>query len=188
MISVAYAADKAHEASGGGLPQFDSASFMSQGFWAVLSFAILLFLLKKYVLPGINDVLDARTNQIRDDLDNAKKARSEADAALADLRKQLADARETAGKLVEDARQESARNKDQAVADLEVELSKKKASALDEIEQAKRKSMAEIQTAAVEIAMRAAEKLIEKSVEAKDAEKMVEESIQAIEADKDRIH
>lgn len=187
-VALAAAAEQAHEASGGGLPQFDSSSFTSQMFWAALSFAILMFLLNKYVLPGIADVLDARSSKIKDDLDSAEKMRKEANAVLADYRTQLAEARQSAGKILDESRLEAARNKDQSIADLNAELSKKKNAALEEIEQAKRKSLAEVQSAAVEIAILATEKLIAKSVQVDDANQMVAESIKAIAAEKDRIH
>lgn len=178
MIGIAYAAAAEHASSG--LPQFQTSTFSSQSFWALVSFGVLLYLLYKHVLPGITDVLDARTRQIEGDIKGAETARQEAEAALAEYKRQLATAREVAAKTLEEARTEAARHQERSRAELDEELNKKKASALEEIEAAKRRAMEEVRQSITDVAMQAAEKLIGRSVSAADASAMVDEAIQRL--------
>jgi F-type H+-transporting ATPase subunit b len=87
LIGNAYAAATEaageHAAGGGGLPQFDANYFSSQIFWTIVSFVTLMVLLWKYVIPAITNVLDARNQQIKNDLDGAEQLRTKAEETLA---------------------------------------------------------------------------------------------------------
>ncbi|MBF0370762.1 MAG: F0F1 ATP synthase subunit B [Magnetococcales bacterium] len=183
MISIAHAAEGAS-----GLPQFDSSTFSSQFFWTVASFIVLVVLLKKYVIPAINDILDARGKQIGDDMDNAEKLRKEADKVLAEYQEKLSMAGETAAKTIEAARMDAARFREDAHNKLEAELGKKKEAALAEIEQTKQKAMADVKNTAVDVAMLATEKLISKAVTKTDANKMVQAALEQLKSDGKQLH
>ena len=187
MISSAYAAAEEH-AQSSGLPQFDSSVFGSQIFWTIVSFFILMYLLKRYVIPAINDILDSRGKKISDDLQNAEKARTEAERVLANYQAQLDRARQTAMTTLEEARMEAAAQWERAFTELNEQLAKKKASAVEEIERVRMKAMADIRQAAVEMAMLATEKLIAKSVGRKEADAMVESALKQIEKDRPGLH
>lgn len=184
MIANAYATAAQHAAAGGGVPQFDSNSFASQGFWAVVSFIVLVVLLKKYVVPAVNDVLDARTRQIEEDLASAARMREEAQMELQKYRHELRSANENATRIMEEARQDANRQRDRLIQQLEDELATKRNAALAEIEQAKRQAMAEVQGAIVEMTIMATQKLISRTVTQDDAHRMVNEAMQEMQ----RVH
>nr|CRH07530.1 ATP synthase subunit b [Candidatus Magnetococcus massalia] len=189
MISTAYAAtaaaaSEAHK----GLPQFDSSTFSSQVFWSVLSFLALLLLLKKFVVPAITDVLDARAAQIEEELNSAETKRQEAEKLLAEQRAEIQAEREKIAQMLESARKEAEATREQAVADLEAELDKQKSQATQEIETARRQAMAEVRDTAVEVAMAVAEKMISKAVDKTEANKLADAAIQGMEAKKDQLH
>lgn len=186
LVSVAIVAAGEVHASGG-LPQFDSSKFSSQMFWTVASFVILMTLLKKFVIPAIGNVLDARGKSIEDDLSSAKNLRTEADKVLTEYRAKLNEAQAEAAKTVDSARLEALAVRDRAASDLDSELNKKKEGAMAEIEQAKRKALEEVKTMAADIAMLATEKLITKKVTKTDANKMVTEAITQLK-DQDALH
>ncbi|MBF0285726.1 MAG: F0F1 ATP synthase subunit B [Magnetococcales bacterium] len=176
MIAEAYAAAAEHGSSSG-LPQFNSSTFTSQGFWAIVSFVVLLLLLKKYVIPGITDVLDARARQIQEDLESAATRNKEAEKLLNEHRIKLNTAMESAARTVEEAARDASRVREQALADLEQEMAKKKILAMEEIEQAKRKAVVELKSVAAEAAILATEKLIGKHMTQEDADQMVNEAL-----------
>lgn len=182
IIGTAYAETAQHASSG--MPQFETSTFSSQSFWAVVSFAILLFLLTKYVIPAVNNVLDARNNKIRDDIDGAKQLKDDAEKVLADYRHQLSQAAAEAARIQEDAQQDAARRREKEMAELEDKLAKKRASAMEEIEQAKRKAISEVRDVAVELAMLTTEKLIAKSITPEDALAMVDDAIKQLQEQK----
>ncbi|MBF0341420.1 MAG: F0F1 ATP synthase subunit B [Magnetococcales bacterium] len=176
MIASAHASAGA-AAGSSGLPQFEPSVFGSQIFWTVVSFFLLMVLIKKYVLPPIINILDSRSSRIADDLQKAEQARKEGERLLTNYQGQMVAARQMAAQTLEEARQEALRHREQAVDELNKELAKKKNAALVEIEQAKHKAMEDVRSAAVELSMLVAEKLIVKSMSAEDASRMVQEAV-----------
>ena len=77
--------------------------------WTLVTFVIVLIVLRKYAFGPIQALIDARRQAIVADLDAAQAAREEAQTALAEYRQQLAEARREASKIVEDARRRSSR-------------------------------------------------------------------------------
>src|SRR4029079_6576660 len=72
--------------------------------WAVISFAIVFGLLAWKAWPAIKKALKDRENRIRGDLERAEQARLEGEASLEEYRKQLAEARSEAARIIEEAR------------------------------------------------------------------------------------
>jgi F-type H+-transporting ATPase subunit b len=72
--------------------------------WGTLAFVIVLvFFIWKFV-PRLNEALDARRDAIEGGIKRAEEAQAEAAAALAEYKKQLADARTEAASIREQAR------------------------------------------------------------------------------------
>ncbi len=186
MIASAQAAEGHAQSSG--LPQFDSSVFASQVFWTIVSFVVLMYLLRRYVIPAINDILDSRGKKISEDLQHAEKVRREADRLLAGYREQMDRARQMAATTMDEARAGAIAIRDHALAELNEELAKKKSSALEEIERARLQAMEDVRSAAVEIAMLATEKLIAKTVTRAKADGMVKEALDHLEQNKASLH
>jgi F-type H+-transporting ATPase subunit b len=74
----------------------------------LVAFAIMVFILAKYVIPPINKAMTDRQNQIRKEFADLDEAQADARAAEKDFRAQLADARHEAAKIREDAREQGA--------------------------------------------------------------------------------
>ena len=72
--------------------------------WSLVPFEIILFLFWRVVLPAMQKTLDARAELIEGGIKKAENAQAEADAALEEYKKQLADARAEAAKIREQAR------------------------------------------------------------------------------------
>ncbi|OSM06204.1 putative ATP synthase F0 subunit beta [Magnetofaba australis IT-1] len=157
-------------------------------FWVIVSFVALLFLLRKYVVPAVNDVLDARAKRISDEIEAAENSRKEAERLLEEHRTQLAEARANINQMMEQAQKDATANREKAMAELDADLSKKKDAAMAEIDTARKKAMSEIRGVAVDVAMEVAEKLIAKSVDKKQAESLANEAIEKIGEAKDQVH
>lgn len=71
-------------------------------------FAILYWLVKKYVVPNFEATFAERTQAIEGGLAAAETKQAEADAKMAELEKQLADARHEAARIREEAREQGA--------------------------------------------------------------------------------
>ncbi|MEX0428972.1 F0F1 ATP synthase subunit B [Nocardioides sp. DS6] len=75
---------------------------------SIVVFAILFFLVKKFVVPNFEATYAERTKAIEGGLAAAETKQAEADAKLAELEKQLADARHEAARIREEAREQGA--------------------------------------------------------------------------------
>ncbi|MGZ5399173.1 MAG: F0F1 ATP synthase subunit B [Nocardioides sp.] len=75
---------------------------------ALVVFGILFFLLKRFVIPNFEKTFADRTQAIEGGLASAETKQAEADARLAELEKQLGDARHEAARIREEAREQGA--------------------------------------------------------------------------------
>jgi F-type H+-transporting ATPase subunit b len=72
--------------------------------WSAICIAVIGFFFWKYVLPRFQKVLSDRSEKIEGGIKRAEEAQAEAKEALEQYRAQLADARQEAAKIREDAR------------------------------------------------------------------------------------
>ncbi|WP_237182862.1 F0F1 ATP synthase subunit B' [Roseomonas marmotae] len=72
------------EQASGGMPQLDFANplMLSQVVWLLIIFGILYYVLAHVVLPRFDSVLEDRRARIQGDLEAARLAKAEADAAM----------------------------------------------------------------------------------------------------------
>jgi F0F1-type ATP synthase membrane subunit b/b' len=90
-----YSAAARADADAGGMPQLDFANplTIAQVVWLFVIFGLLVFLAAQYLLPPVAQVLETRRARIAADLDAARDARAEAEAAEAAQRDSTARAR-----------------------------------------------------------------------------------------------
>ena len=91
------------------MPQLEQiATYPSQVFWLVVSFAALFVIMWRVAVPRISDALEARQRRIDDNLERAQEIRAEAEAAMEAYEKSLAQARADAQSRIAQANQELA--------------------------------------------------------------------------------
>ncbi|MGH9185722.1 MAG: F0F1 ATP synthase subunit B [Acidimicrobiales bacterium] len=133
--------------------------------WGSISFAVLLVLLYKFAWPGIKQGMQSRTERIRADLEDAERAKDEARGVLTDYQRQLADARNEAGRIMEEARQaaDAYRRDQQTRADAEIAEIKQRAAA--DAESAKAQALADLRSEVAQLALGAAETVVQRSLD-----------------------
>jgi F-type H+-transporting ATPase subunit b len=72
------------------------------------AFALLFYLLARYVIPPINRAMTNRQDAIRKEFADLDQARADANAAEAEFKAQIADARHEAARIREEAREQGA--------------------------------------------------------------------------------
>jgi F-type H+-transporting ATPase subunit b len=75
---------------------------------SIVVFGLLYFLAKKYVVPNFEKTFEERTTAIEGGLEAAESKQHEADERLAELEKQLSQARQEAARIREEAREQGA--------------------------------------------------------------------------------
>ena len=77
-------------------------------FVELIAFAIMFFIIARYIVPPINRAMTARQDAIRKEFTDLDQARADAKSAEEEFRAQIADARHEAAKIREEAREQGA--------------------------------------------------------------------------------
>ena len=133
--------------------------------WGGLAFAILFVALLKFGLPAVRKTMAAREERIRADLERAESARTESETELAEYRRQLAEARSEATRIIEEARQSADEVKRQIRSQAEQEAGEIRARAQDDIRLASERATADVQSRVAELAIELAEKVVERNLD-----------------------
>jgi F-type H+-transporting ATPase subunit b len=134
--------------------------FADPEFWVLVAVVIFVALVWRPAKRTLIGGLDARAERIRSELDTARRLRDEAERALAGYRDQERRSVADAEAIVAHAKAEAERIARQSALDLEQALQRRRQLAADRITQDEAKALAEIRTAAVEIAIAAARRVI----------------------------
>jgi F-type H+-transporting ATPase subunit b len=148
--------------------------------WTVLTFVLLLVVLKKVAWGPILDALEARENEIKEALNAAEKAREEAKRVSSDYEDAIRKAQAEAQQIISDAKTAGEKVK----LDLEAVASEKADEIIEkakaQIDAERIKVISEIKSVAVEISLSAAAKVIEKNLDSDDNRKLVNEALEGI--------
>ncbi len=148
--------------------------------WTVLTFVLLLVVLKKVAWGPILDALEARENEIKDALNAAEKAREEAERVSSDYEDAIRKAQAEAQQIISDAKTagEKVKLDLEAIASVKADEIIEKAKA--QIDAERVKVISEIKTVAVEISLSAAAKVIERNLDSDDNRKLINEALEGI--------
>ena len=148
--------------------------------WTVLTFCLLLIVLRAAAWKPILKALDMRERTIRQSLDAAEEAKNEAQRILEENKKNLANAEEAAQEVLREARSLSEKMKAEALSKAKTEGDKLIEKAHDEIERDKRLAMTQLHGLVVELAVRAAEKILNETMDEARQKKLVESFINSL--------
>lgn len=150
-------------------------------FWVAASFVGFILVLLYYKVPGkVTEALDRRAAQIKDELDEARKLREEAQAMLADYERKRNEAEKEAQSIIKQAQDEAEALAAEIRENLKVSLERRAKLAEDKIARAEEQAVGEVRAAAVNIAIAAAERIIEKKMTPAASKKMVDDSIKSL--------
>lgn len=167
---VGTAGEAGHE---GAFPPFNSETFASQLLWLAITFGLLYFIMSRVVLPRISGILEVRRDRISRDLDEAQRLQDESDAALAAYEQELAEAKNRAHKIAQEARDQAKEEADAEREKVEAELDEKLAGAEKQIAKIKSKALAEVDDIATETAVSIVKELIGGTVSKAEISKAV---------------
>lgn len=150
-------------------------------FWVAVSFLLFVGVLLYYGVPAlIGKALDDRADRIRQELDEARRLREEAQALLADYQKKREAAEEEAKAIVEQARREADSLATETRKGLLESLERRSKLAEEKIARAETQAIAEVRSIAVDTAIAAAEKVLAGKVSAQSGAELIEQSIRGL--------
>ena len=146
-------------------------------FFYGIAFVIFLMLAYRYGKKPLLGFLDAEILKIREELEQARKLRVDAETMLQEYKKKQVEALSNAEAIVKHARDEAARLKSTAEADLKNALKRHEQQALEHIRLIEAEALAEVRSAAVGLAMKLAEKTLETQMDDATAAKLADQAI-----------
>jgi F-type H+-transporting ATPase subunit b len=145
--------------------------------WGGLSFVLLFAIMYFLAFPAVKKTMEARTDRIRDSLDSAEKAKTEAQTVLDEYQRQLADARGEANRIIDEARQTADQLRRDLLARAEAEAAEIKQRANHDINTAKDRALGELRAQLTTLAIELAEKVVEHSLDRETNTALVESYI-----------
>lgn len=155
--------------------------FANPELWVGVAFLIFIGIVLYYKLPGqIAKSLDARAGKIRDEIEEARKLKEEAQALLAKYQRQQRNADAEAKAIVDQAREEAKHISKEARAAASKLIERRTRAAEEKIAQAEVQAINEVEQAAAGLAVDAAEKILRATLDTRKAEELVSESIKSL--------
>jgi len=149
-------------------------------FWTAVTFVILLLLLKRFVWGPILDAVDRREQSLKIMSDNAEQSRKEAQELLERYERKLAQARKDVNKIIEEGKSKAGKSTDEIIAKARTEAGDLLERAKVEISRERDTAAAEIREHVVKISLKAAERLIQKTLQERDHRQFIEQAISEI--------
>jgi len=143
--------------------------------WTVITFIFLLIVLRKVAWGPILAALEQREHTIRTSLEEAQRARQEAEQLLAQHQQILTDANREVGRLLEQGREEAERLRISLTEQARAEAQRLTEAAQREIVREKHLAMQELKNTAADLAIAAAGHLLNTSMTSEDHHRLVTE-------------
>ena len=146
-------------------------------FWEGLAFVIFIAVAAKMGGKRITTALDARSDAIRDELDQARRLRDEAQSLLAEYQRKRRDAEKEADEIVEHAKKEAIALRAEAERKLEENLARRTRLAEEKIGRAEAQAIQDVRNTAIDVAVAAAQKLIAENLDDGRAQALIDDAI-----------
>ena len=146
----------------------------------MLSFVVLLAILRKFAYRPLLDALEKRSQYIEENIKSAEQQKADAEQIKAEYQAELKQARQEAHEIVERAAKASEERGKEMISDARNEAERMKKSAMAEIEMEKQKALTELRTQVAALSMLAAGKIIEKNLDPATQGALVDEFIKEV--------
>ncbi len=164
----------------------DPKIFMDPEAWVAIAFVIFIGVLLYYKIPAmLVGALDQRSAAIARELEEARRLRAEAELLLSDYKRRAENAQSEADEIISQAEREAAAYAKEARSAFDEMIARRLTVAEQKIKLEEEKARKQIRAQAAELAVAAAEQLIEQKVTGNVAENTITASLDRI---KKRLH
>lgn len=159
----------------------DTPLLQNTEFWVAMAFIAFMAILGYYgIHKWIANSLDARSQAIRREIEDARKLREEAQALLADYQRRAARAEVEANEIVERAETEAKAHAENTRKALQGSLERRTRMAEEKIARAEELAVNEVRAAAVDRAVGVAEILVRKETSGDAGHRLISDSIEKL--------
>jgi F-type H+-transporting ATPase subunit b len=148
--------------------------------WGSLAFVVLLGIMWKFGVPAVKNMEQAREDRIRNDLESAEKARTDAEAEKEQYLAQIAGARDEAGRIIEEARQSAEQVRRDLIARAETEANEIRQRAETDIAAQRQRALAELRGDVAQLSIDLAERIVERNLDRDTQRQLVDSFIDQV--------
>ena len=140
----------------------------------VITFAILLALLKKFAWGPLKEVMDKRERDINRDIDEAEEARLNAQKLEEENKKTLKQTQDEVQRILEDARVQARKQHEEIIHEANIRANGMIETAQSEINSEKERALADINNQVSELSVLIASKVLQKEISEQDQKELVD--------------
>jgi F-type H+-transporting ATPase subunit b len=174
-FGVGFAYTIASTAGGGNPISFDYTYFAQ-----IASFLILVWILAKFAWKPLMNMMEKRRQFIEDNLANAEQERKEAERIRQEYQEEMLKARQDAQLIIEKATKNSEERANEILDQARKETEKMKQAALADIGRERDKAITEVRAQVVDMSIAVAEKIIQQKLDITGQEALIEQFIQEV--------
>ncbi len=148
--------------------------------WTIIIFIILLFILRKLAWKPLISSLNNREQMIKDSVDKAERLRQEAEKMVEENKKLLERADAESRKIINEGKAYADKVRNELLAKANQDTNRMVEQAKSDIEREKVSAMNELKNEIANLAIQAAEKIIDENLDEKKQKKIVDNIIKQI--------
>lgn len=148
--------------------------------WTLITFAIVLYVLRRLAFGRIQALIDQRRDRIREALDEADKARHEARELRELTKKEREEAKAERERILEETRRQAQKQYEHARAQADEDLKERLEKNRKEIDAENVRLREQIRRDVVELTLLAAEKVTGKVLDEADQRRLIDETIEEV--------
>lgn len=145
--------------------------------WTLICFAIVFYVLKRVAFGRIQAAIDERRERIRQSIEEADRARAEAQKLLEEHQALVAQGRSEAESILAEARKVADTQRDRLKQELDAERARRVEETRREIEAETRRSIEQIRSEVADLTLEATSKVTGKVLDDEDHRRLIEEAI-----------
>ena len=145
--------------------------------WTIVCFAITFFVLRRFAFGPIQSAIDERRKRIRDSVEEAESARSEARRLLEEHKQLIGQAKSEAGAILAEARKVADSQRERAREEVEADRQRRLEDTRKQIEAETVRALEQIRAEVAELALAATAKVTGKVLDREDHRKLIEDAV-----------
>ncbi|TCX48747.1 MULTISPECIES: F0F1 ATP synthase subunit B [unclassified Dehalobacter] len=149
-------------------------------FVQLLSFLLLVWILKKFAWTPIMNMMEKRRQGIENNLAQAEQERKEAERIRLEYQQEMRQTRQQAQEIIEKATKSSEQRAEEIILEARKETEKIKQSALADIERERDRAIADVKAQVADMSVAVAEKIIRQKLDITGQEALIEQFIQEV--------
>ena len=146
----------------------------------ILTFLLMLAILARYVYPRIVEVAESRQRAIAEQLREADRARSEAEASLHDAQAKLEEARKTAQGVIDNASKSGEQLRQELRQKAEEESRRTIESARKQVEAEREQTLQSVRAEVANLVVTATEKVIGETLDVRKHRQLIEKAVEEV--------